>query len=68
MIKCKQLVFFTQDHVYVYDGIPTFIDSEQSGKLLGTYCGHYTGQFNSVVATSGIVTVYFNANISHNGK
>ena len=60
--------FNLQDHVYVYDGIPEFIDSTGSGVLLGAFCGFYTEEFNKVIAKSGIVTVYFDADISGNCK
>ena len=57
-----------QDHVYVYDGIPNFIDSNHRGVLLGVFCGFYTGMFNAVVARSGVLTVYFDGDIGGNGK
>ena len=60
--------FLFQDHVYVYDGIPKFIDSSGNGVLLGAFCGFYTREFHSVLAKSGIITIYFNADISGNCK
>ena len=54
--------------MYVYDGIPEFIDSTGDGVLLGAFCGFYVRQFHSVVAKSGIITIYFNADISGNCK
>lgn len=45
--------------MYVYDGIPDFIDGSNraSGKLLGSFCGSTSGQ--SVLAQSRNVTIYF---------
>ena len=57
-----------QDHVYIYDGIPKFIDNSGNGVLLGAFCGFYVRQFRSVMAKSGIVTIYFNADISGDCK
>ncbi|XP_052789212.1 multiple epidermal growth factor-like domains protein 8 [Mya arenaria] len=51
------------DHVYVYDGIPEFIDSAGLGVLLGAFCGFHSLDIN-VTANSGILTVYFDADIS----
>ena len=67
-LHINYLCFLFQDHVYVYDGIPKFIDSEGTGILIGSYCGTYTGQFRPVIATSGIITVYFDADIGSNCK
>ncbi|WAR31429.1 MEGF8-like protein [Mya arenaria] len=43
------------DHVYVYDGIPEFIDSAGLGVLLGAFCGFHSLDIN-VTANSGILT------------
>jgi hypothetical protein len=56
-------VFIFQDHVYVYDGIPEFVDSTGSGILLGAFCGFSTRELEQVVARSGILTIYFDADI-----
>lgn len=59
------LFFFTfQDHVYVYDGIPVFVDSKGDGVLLGAFCGFQDTRLTSVTATSGVITIYFDADIS----
>ena len=54
----------SQDHVYVYDGVPEFVDSSGSGILLGAFCGFYSNQTVNVTATTGILTIYFDADIS----
>ena len=36
--------------------------------LLGAFCGFFSREFHSVIAKSGIVTIYFNADISGNCK
>lgn len=52
------------DYVYVYDGIPHFIDGNEDawGTLLGVFCGKKAGY--SVLAKSRIVTIYFETDIS----
>ncbi|XP_067832979.1 multiple epidermal growth factor-like domains protein 8 [Heptranchias perlo] len=64
-IKCGQ------NYVYVFDGIPEFlIDSRPDSSiysdpnLMGAFCGNGRDRPITVEAVSGVLTVYFEANIS----
>lgn len=50
----------TDDFIYVYDGIPDFVNgsSKNYGLLLGAFCGNHSGPLG-VEATMGVLTVYF---------
>jgi hypothetical protein len=52
-----------QEFVYVYDGIPSFITASDSSPatLLASFCGYGLDEPVSVEATSGYLTVYFEA-------
>jgi hypothetical protein len=58
-------VLFFQDYVYVFDGIPSFAspDPSQWAPLLAAYCGYHRAQEQRVEATSGYLTVFYEANM-----
>ncbi|XP_072048547.1 multiple epidermal growth factor-like domains protein 8 [Amphiura filiformis] len=58
-----------RDYVYVYDGLPDdmLVDAPSfitEGRSLGSFCGQAQLETPTVVATSGILTVVFQANVS----
>ncbi|XP_006821585.2 multiple epidermal growth factor-like domains protein 8 [Saccoglossus kowalevskii] len=60
-IECQK------DHVYVYDGIPESISgvhSQSQSVMLGAFCGTGLREPITVKATSGVMTVVFEANIA----
>ncbi|ESO96650.1 hypothetical protein LOTGIDRAFT_174753 [Lottia gigantea] len=55
---------FTMHLLYIYDGTPEFISGvNNSATLLGAFCGMKPGRDFVVVAKSGVITVYFEADI-----
>ncbi|XP_077985026.1 multiple epidermal growth factor-like domains protein 8 [Glandiceps talaboti] len=55
------------DHVYVYDGVPESISGvadQSESVLLGAFCGQGLMEPITVAATSGIMTVVFEGNVS----
>ncbi|XP_051901341.1 LOW QUALITY PROTEIN: multiple epidermal growth factor-like domains protein 8 [Pristis pectinata] len=64
-IKCGQ------NYVYVFDGIPRFLTDSQPDSaiysdphLIGAFCGSGQDKPVTVEAASGVLTVYFEANVS----
>ncbi|XP_057690185.1 multiple epidermal growth factor-like domains protein 8 [Corythoichthys intestinalis] len=56
-------------YVYVFDGLPRFLDNgvvHSDHNLIGAFCGTTRTQPITVVATSGVISVYFEANVSSN--
>uniref|UniRef100_UPI00398F5FCF multiple epidermal growth factor-like domains protein 8 n=1 Tax=Pristiophorus japonicus TaxID=55135 RepID=UPI00398F5FCF len=60
-----------QNYVYVFDGIPEFLTDSQPDsaiysdpRLIGAFCGNGRDQPITVEAVSGLLTVYFEGNIS----
>ncbi|XP_069798535.1 multiple epidermal growth factor-like domains protein 8 [Narcine bancroftii] len=63
------------DYVYVYDGLPAFLTGSQpeSGihfdpRLLGAFCGRGGVSPVTVWAVSGVLTVYFEANVTRSAS
>ncbi|XP_045900405.1 multiple epidermal growth factor-like domains protein 8 [Micropterus dolomieu] len=55
--------------VYVFDGLPRFLGEgavRSDHNLLGAFCGTTRTQPVTVEATSGVISVYFEANVSSN--
>ncbi|XP_059823923.1 multiple epidermal growth factor-like domains protein 8 [Hypanus sabinus] len=60
-----------QNYVYVFDGIPRFLTDSQpesaiysDPRLIGAFCGNGWDQPITVEALSGVLTIYFEANVS----
>ncbi|XP_076868849.1 multiple epidermal growth factor-like domains protein 8 [Brachyhypopomus gauderio] len=57
----------TSSYVYVFDGLPHFLDNgvmHADHNLLGAFCGTTRNHPITVEATSGVISVYFEANMS----
>ena len=52
----------------MYDGLPEFVDSTGRGTLLAAYCSYKDQLMSAITAKSGILTVYFDADISGHSK
>lgn len=56
-------------YVYVFDGLPRFLGNgvvHSDHNLIGAFCGTTRTQPITVEATSGVISVYFEANVSSN--
>ncbi|XP_067365540.1 multiple epidermal growth factor-like domains protein 8 isoform X2 [Channa argus] len=56
-------------YVYVFDGLPRFLSNgvvHSDHNLIGAFCGTTRIQPITVEATSGVISVYFEANVSSN--
>ncbi|XP_035382451.1 multiple epidermal growth factor-like domains protein 8 isoform X1 [Electrophorus electricus] len=59
--------YCTNSYVYVFDGLPHFLDNgvmHPDHNLLGAFCGTTRNHPITVEATSGVISVYFEANMS----
>uniref|UniRef100_A0A8B9H6U8 Multiple EGF-like-domains 8 n=1 Tax=Astyanax mexicanus TaxID=7994 RepID=A0A8B9H6U8_ASTMX len=57
----------TNSYVYIFDGLPHFLDNgvmHSDHNLIGAFCGKTRNQPITVEATSGVISVYFEANVS----
>ncbi|XP_021446912.2 multiple epidermal growth factor-like domains protein 8 isoform X1 [Oncorhynchus mykiss] len=57
----------TSSYVYVFDGLPRFLSNgvvHSDHNLIGAFCGTTRTQPITVEATSGVISVYFEANVS----
>ncbi|XP_035278041.1 multiple epidermal growth factor-like domains protein 8 isoform X2 [Anguilla anguilla] len=57
----------TSSYVYVFDGLPRFLGNgvvHSDHNLIGAFCGTTRTQPVTVEATSGVISVYFEANVS----
>uniref|UniRef100_A0AAR2IQ65 Multiple EGF-like-domains 8 n=1 Tax=Pygocentrus nattereri TaxID=42514 RepID=A0AAR2IQ65_PYGNA len=57
----------TNSYVYVFDGLPRFLNNgvmHSDHNLIGAFCGTTRNQPITVEATSGVISVYFEANVS----
>ncbi|XP_010892421.2 multiple epidermal growth factor-like domains protein 8 [Esox lucius] len=58
----------TSSYVYVFDGLPRFLSNgvvHLDHNLIGAFCGTTRSQPITVEATSGVISVYFEANVSY---
>ncbi|XP_062321572.1 multiple epidermal growth factor-like domains protein 8 [Osmerus eperlanus] len=57
----------SSSYVYVFDGLPQFLANgavHSDHNLIGAFCGTTRTQPTTVEATSGVISVYFEANVS----
>lgn len=57
----------TNSYVYIFDGLPRFLSNgvmHSDHNLIGAFCGTTRNQPITVEATSGVISVYFEANVS----
>ena len=60
-----QTVIYQQDAIEVYDGVPAYINGtfEDSSRQLGAICGSNPGRDISMYAYSGVITIFFEADL-----
>uniref|UniRef100_H3A6Q1 Multiple EGF like domains 8 n=1 Tax=Latimeria chalumnae TaxID=7897 RepID=H3A6Q1_LATCH len=57
-------------YVYAFDGLPNFLNSgviQSDRSLIGAFCGHGRKEPITVEAVSGLLVVYYEANVSDSG-